>query len=165
MKVLWNICTSFFYFEIHFSNELFKSPSGGLCEKCLGLINHIFPPFCKSMAIQLAWRKCFLEIVDRNFTDDHPYCKVFNRKTLKVSYSCMPNMKQLLMAHNRKMSDTQDKERQMCDSRKEDWPVNGSCLMENVIYRASVTTENRTKFYVSFTGLTFKNLKYCFLEI
>ena len=25
------------------------------------------------------------------FTKDHPYSKAFNKKTLKVSYSCMPN--------------------------------------------------------------------------
>ena len=45
----------------------------------------------------------------------------------------------------------------MCDCRKQDCPVNGSCLMENVIYRASVTTENQTKFYVGSTRLTLKN--------
>ena len=113
------------------------------------------PPFCKSVATRVG--KCFLEIVDKNFTDDHPYCKVFNRKTLKVSYSCMPNMRQLIMAHNRKMLDTQEKERRMCDCRKEDCPVNGRCLTENVIYKASVKTANETKFYVGSTGLTFKN--------
>ena len=72
--------------------------------------------FCKSVATRVG--KCFLEIVDKNFTEDHLYCKVFNQKTLKVFYSCMPNMKQLIMAHNRKMSDTQDKERRMCDCKK-----------------------------------------------
>ena len=69
----------------------------------------------------------------------------------------MPNMKQLVMAHSRKMLNTQDKERRMCDCRKQDCPVNGRCLMENVIYRARVTTKNETKFYVGSTGLTFKN--------
>ena len=38
-------------------------------------------PFCKSVATQVG--KCFVEIVGKNYTDDHPYCKVFNRKTLK----------------------------------------------------------------------------------
>ena len=61
------------------------------------------------------------------------------------------------MAHNRKMLDTQDKERQMCDCRKQDWLVNGSGLMKNFIYRASVTIENQSKFYVGSTGLTFEN--------
>ena len=74
-----------------------------------------------------------------------------------VSYSCMPNMRQLIMAHNRKMLDTQEKKRRMCDCRKEDCPVNGRCLTENVIYRASVETAKETKFYVGSTGLTFKN--------
>ena len=62
-----------------------------------------------------------------------------------------------IIAHNRKMLDTQDKERRMCDCRKQDRQVNERCLMENVIYRASVTTANQTKFYVGSTGLTFKN--------
>ena len=57
------------------------------------------------------------------------------------------------------MLDTQEKERRMCDcrNRKEDCLVNGRCLIENVIYRASVETANKTKFYVGSTGLTFKN--------
>ena len=55
------------------------------------------------------------------------------------------------------MLDTQDKERWMCDYRKQDYPVNGSFLMENFIYIAIVTTENQIKFYVGSTGLTFKN--------
>ena len=83
--------------------------------------------------------------------------KAFITTTLKVSYICMTNMKQIIMVHNRKMLDTQGKERRMCDCRKQDCPINGSCLMEIVIYRASVTTKNQTKFYVGSTGLSFKN--------
>ena len=44
----------------------------------------------------------------------------------------------------------------MCDCKKQDCPVDGSCLMENVIDRASVTTENQGKFCVGSTGLTLK---------
>ena len=57
-------------------------------------------PFCKSMVTRVG--KCFLEIVDRNFTKD-----IHIVKFLRVSYSCMPNL-QLIMAHNRKMLDTLD---------------------------------------------------------
>ena len=95
--------------------------------------------------------------MDKNFTEIHLYCKVFVRKTLKVFSSCMPNKKQLILAHNRKMLDTQDKERQMCDCKKQEWPVNGNCLMENIIYKATFITENQIKFYVGSTGLSFKN--------
>ena len=62
-------------------------------------------------------------------------------------------MKQLIKAHNRKMLDTQDKERRMCDCKKQECPVNGSCLMESIIYKATDITENQTKFYVGSTGL------------
>ena len=55
------------------------------------------------------------------------------------------------------MLDTQYKERRMCDCKKQECPVNGSCLMENIIYKATVITENQTKFYVGSAGLSFKN--------
>ena len=45
----------------------------------------------------------------------------------------MPNMKQLIIAHNRKMLDTQDKERQMYDCRKQDCP-NGKCYEQSEGY-------------------------------
>ena len=40
-------------------------------------------PFCKSLATLVG--KCFLEIVNKNVSEDHSYCKVFNMKTLKLS--------------------------------------------------------------------------------
>ena len=43
----------------------------------------------------------------------------------------------------------------MCDYRKQEYPVNGSFLLENFIYIAIVTTGNQIKFYVGSTGLTF----------
>ena len=69
----------------------------------------------------------------------------------------MPNMRQLIMAHNRKMLDTQEKEKRMCDCKKQECPVKGKCLTENLIYKATVKTENQTKFYIGSTGLSFKD--------
>ena len=83
------------------------------------------------MAIQI--KKFFLEIVDNNFTKDHLYCKVFNRKTLKESYPCIPNMKHLIIAHNQKVLNTQNKKSRMCDCTKQDCPINENCLIENVL--------------------------------
>ena len=74
-----------------------------------------------------------------------------------MSYSCMPNMKQFIMAHNRNMLVTQDKKRRMCDCKKQECPVNGSCLTENIIYKPIIKTENQTNFYVVSTGPSFKN--------
>ena len=45
----------------------------------------------------------------------------------------------------------------MCDCRKQECPVNGKRLTQNLIYKATAKTENQTKFYICFTGLTFKD--------
>ena len=57
----------------------------------------------------------------------------------------MPNMKQLIMAHSRKMLDTEDKERRVRVCKKQECLVNRSCLIVNIFYKATVTTENRER--------------------
>ena len=115
------------------------------------------PPYCKSVETRIG--KCFLDLVDRNFGNKHPYHKIFNRKLLKISYSCMPNIKSRIMAHNRKMLDD-DPNMRMCNCRvKNECPVSNRCLTENTVYKATVfnITKNETNFYIGSTGLTFKN--------
>ena len=46
----------------------------------------------------------------------------------------MQNMRQLIMAHNRKMLDRQEKEKRMCECKKQECPVNCKCLTQNLIY-------------------------------
>ena len=55
------------------------------------------------------------------------------------------------------MLDTQEKEKQMCDCRKQECPVNGKCLTQNLIFKATMKTENQNKFYIGSAGLTFKD--------
>ena len=43
----------------------------------------------------------FLNIVDRCFPKNHPLHKIFNRHTLKLIYSCRPNMKTIISSHNK----------------------------------------------------------------
>ena len=52
------------------------------------------PPYCSSIKINLG--KEFLRLVDKYFPDNHCYRKMFNRKTLKISYSCMNNVKSII---------------------------------------------------------------------
>ena len=42
----------------------------------------------------------FLQAVGDSFTPDHPLRKIFNRNTLKLSYSCIPNVKSIISSHN-----------------------------------------------------------------
>ena len=43
----------------------------------------------------------FLQIVERCFPNNHPLHKIFNGRTLKLSYSCMPNMKSIISSRNK----------------------------------------------------------------
>ena len=52
------------------------------------------PPFVSNVKTNLG-RK-FIRIVDKCFQKKHPLHKIFNGHTLKLSYSCMPNMKSII---------------------------------------------------------------------
>ena len=39
--------------------------------------------------------KCFLKILDKCFPAEHQLHSILNRNTVKISYSCMPNMKNI----------------------------------------------------------------------
>ena len=57
------------------------------------------PPWDSNVKTNLG-RK-FLPLVDKCFPKHHPLNKIFNRHTLKFSYSCMPNMKAVISSHNK----------------------------------------------------------------
>ena len=59
------------------------------------------PPFCRSVKSNLG--KQFLRIVTEVFTSSHPLRKIFNKDSVKLSYSCLPNMGTKILANtNRK---------------------------------------------------------------
>ena len=49
------------------------------------------PPFSKNVATKIG--RYFLNLLDKHFPQDHKFHKIFNRNNIKVSYSCMPNIK------------------------------------------------------------------------
>ena len=59
------------------------------------------PPWCASVITDVG-RK-FLNLVDSCFPPSNPLSKIFNRKTVKVSYSTMPNLGRIIASHNAKM--------------------------------------------------------------
>ena len=48
--------------------------------------------------------KKFFQILDETIPPGHPLHKVFNRKSVKLSYSTMPNMLKKISAHNSKVT-------------------------------------------------------------
>ena len=98
------------------------------------------PPFSKNVATKVGAK--FLKIVDEKFLDQLK--RYFNRNTVKLSYRCMPNIKNYIDRHNTKVMKTMDNnnistERCNCQvSKKADCPLPGRCTAENVVYKATV---------------------------
>ena len=59
------------------------------------------PPFCKLANIDVG--KYFLRPIDKHFKQDNILHKIFNRKTLKISYSCTKNMSQIMNSHDNEL--------------------------------------------------------------
>ena len=89
--------------------------------------------------------KQFLKLVWRRFPKGHKLSKIFNKITLKVSYSCMRNMSSILTSHNKKILAENEKQYE-CNCRNNDeCPFEQKCLTPRVIYKADVITLNTSR--------------------
>ena len=59
------------------------------------------PPYSRSIASKVG--KHFLHLLDKHFPRFNTLHKMFNRNTVKVSYSCMSNVKTVISNHNAKV--------------------------------------------------------------
>ena len=87
------------------------------------------------------------------FSQNHPLHKIFNRHTLKLSYSCMPNMKTIIASHNKNIlsnvpTTTLQQPKEFNCRNKTECPLDGKCLQQNVVYQATITTDTATESYV-----------------
>ena len=105
-------------------------------------------------------RKIFLGLIKKHFPKDHRYHKIFNKNTVKVSYSCMDNMERIIKQHNNKVLSTPAaRPKSGCNCRKKDQcPLSNNCLTPSLIYRAHVKTDTDStgKSYIGLTEGPFK---------
>ena len=59
------------------------------------------PPYSRTVKTKIG--KFFLQLIKKHFPKEYKFHKIFNRNTLKLSYSCMPNIKTKINAHNREI--------------------------------------------------------------
>ena len=120
------------------------------------------PPFCRTVKTNVA-RK-FIELTKNHFNKDHPLNKIFNKNTINLSYSCMPNMKTIINRHNKKLLKKKTKkEIKPCNCKKFECPMKyskTSCREESVIYEATVQSKTETKHYIGITANEFKTRYY-----
>ena len=122
------------------------------------------PPFSQNVATNIG-RK-FRSLVSKHFPKNSRLHQIFNENTLKVSYSCMPNMAAVIRQHNKATINVSkpptlpgchatDPKRCNCRT-KGNCPMDGNCQVRSVVYRATVETADCRRDYTGLTALTFK---------
>ena len=114
------------------------------------------PPFNSTVTTNVA--KEFLSLIDQCFPQGNPLRKIFNRKTVKVSYSTTPNMSQTIAMHNSKLLTTKKNQERDCNCPKTRvCPLENKCINKNLVYQATVLKPNQeSKNYVGLTSTEFK---------
>lgn len=115
------------------------------------------PPY--SRHVKTCVGKKFLKAIVKHFPKGSQLHKIFNRNTVKVSYSCLPNVASIIKAHNNRVltkgrQPDPGKSDRLCNCRKPDQcPLQGNCLEPGVVYKATVTAAGSDK-AMSYFGLT-----------
>ena len=121
------------------------------------------PPFSKNVETKIGAK--FLKLIDQTIPKNHILRKIINRNTVKISYRCMPNLKKKIANHNFKILKAEDENRtQMgcnCTRAIGSCPLEGNCLVNNVIYRAEVKDDSgNTNTYTGLASTSFKKRFY-----
>ena len=118
------------------------------------------PPFSSNVSTDIGRR--FLKIISESFPRGSKLFKIFNRNTVKLSYSCMPSIGSIIKSHNRKIISNS------CPTMRPTFgcncnepancPLPGECTTPNVVYQATITHANdqEGKTYVGCTNTSFK---------
>lgn len=123
------------------------------------------PPYSKNVKTNIAHD--FLLLIDKHFPPSNKLNRLFNRHTVRVSYSCTENMKSFINRHNKAVlknhtnqpQTNNNTDHRQCNCRHpEECPIEGKCLQKNVVYKADVTTtdNNETRTYIGVTANAFK---------
>ena len=101
------------------------------------------PPYSKSVKTNVG--KYFLKLLEKHFPKRHKMNKIFNRNTVKISYSCMPSMKAVTNRHNKrvlqKRIDNPDPVRTCNCPNADECLFGGICLEKDVQYVAEITSK------------------------
>ena len=121
------------------------------------------PPYSKSVSTNVG--RYFLNLVEKHFPKHNKLHKIFNKNTIKVSYSCMPNVKSSVNKHNKKIlkkgRETNNNEPvKTCSCpRNTECPLDNCCYEKDLQYSAEVTTNlpnYGTKVYKGICATTWK---------
>ena len=117
------------------------------------------PPWSESVSTNIG--KKFFSLIKKHFPRGHRYRSFINRNSVKLSYSCMENMRSIITKHNvsllNKSNTPPPSTSQSCNCRTStECPLEGKCLTKSIVYEATLKTSEDTYTYIGLTGDTFK---------
>ena len=119
-------------------------------------------PYNKNVKTSVGER--FLRLVTKHLPAGSKLHKIFNHGTVKISYSCTPNMATLIKCYNARVCIPAAREdlktHRYCNCRggKGACPLEGECLASGMVYEASVIAEGGgpAMRHIGSTAMTFK---------
>ena len=115
------------------------------------------PPYSANVKTNIG--KIFMNMIEKRFPANHKFRKLFNKHTMKISYSCMPSMSSVIHKNNKSiLKATVEPETRKCNCKQKSMcPLDGNCLQRNLIYKATVTSGNDKKYYYGLCEPDFKS--------
>ena len=120
-------------------------------------IIYFCPPWNDALATNLGRR--FLELVDSCFPVGTPFHKLFNRNTVKISYSTTKNMRSIITSNNNKLLkplNNGNNPRECNCVPASSCPVDNKCLKSSLVYSCKVESNSESKAYIGVTKNSFK---------
>ena len=105
----------------------------------------------------------FLNLVNIHFSNGNRWHKILNKNTIKISYCTTPNVRSVIQNHNKRLLDQRpnDNTAKKCNCKiPHKCPLNGDCLQECVIYKATINKDNKSIVYIGSTEGPFKKRFY-----
>ena len=88
------------------------------------------PPYISHVKTNVG--KIFMKLIVKHFPKHHRYHKIFNKNTIKLSYSCMQNMGNIITKHNNKLLfQSFEQPTRMCNCRDK-----ASCQMDGTVSKS-----------------------------
>ena len=97
------------------------------------------PPYIESVETNVG--REFRNILMRNFPVQHKYHKIFNKNNEQISYSCMPNIGNIIKSHNASIlnpDEAQENVKECSCRNKDSCPLDNNCLEKSLIYQANL---------------------------
>ena len=116
------------------------------------------PPYSEHVCTNIG--REFLRLLTKNFPSTYRLHKTCNKRNVKLSYSCMPNMANLISKHNKtvvKRKTNFSSTTPPCNCRvKASRPLKKKCREKCIIYKATLTSDDSTMHYLGSCETEFK---------